>query len=692
MNARNNARIVTGPAPGTTSTSARPVTGPAPGSDATINATAKATGAAGEAVKRDAKPQGTADLNVAAVFSHHMVLQRHRPIPVFGHGKPGTQVHVRLFDAVSAASGNGATTGSNRKVASDNGMATDDIGTTTNDDRATLSAETGAAPIATVDPTTSSNTGAAPLAEASGKIRPDGSWRILLPPQEAGGPYTLEIGDLTGSRLVFHDVMIGEVWLASGQSNMEFELHSTREAAQAVAQSADPMLRFYNTPKSGDVSDDLLEAERESSWQACSPDTSGTMSAVAYYFADRLRRQFGADIPIGIIDCYIGGTSITCWMDQKTVESSDAGRPYWQRYQQALAGHTEQDFHDMTLAWKTRFDHWNAQIEAARAANPNVSWDELNANYGECPWPPPVTPHSQYRPTGAFTAMVARVAPYAVRGVLWYQGEEDAPYSASYATLLRQMIDLWRQMWRIGGNTVHGVSGYAAHCAELPFIIIQLPQWIDRATDEAHADPLDWPVIRETQWDAARDIPDVTTVCTIDCGEYDNIHPYDKRTVGERTAAMALHTMYGHRDIAAWGPEPVEILLESGPSHAAPGDGAVDGAAVLVRYRHADGLRFDGTVPGTGNTGGLDALSRIAGQSGFELAGEDGVFHDAAADIVYGSKAGGDNRGSGAIRVSCPEISRPTAIRYAWRSWGPAPVHNADGLPAIPFRSNVPQS
>lgn len=172
MNARNNARIVTGPAPGTTSTSARPMTGPAPGSDATTNATAKATG---EAVKRDAKPQDTADLNVAAVFSHHMVLQRHRPIPVFGHGKPGTQVHARLFDAVSAASGNGATTGSTGKVASDNGMATDNIGTTTDGGRTALSAETGAAPIATVDPTTSSDTGEAPLAEAGGEILPDRS-------------------------------------------------------------------------------------------------------------------------------------------------------------------------------------------------------------------------------------------------------------------------------------------------------------------------------------------------------------------------------------------------------------------------------------------------------------------------------------------------------------------------------------
>lgn len=476
-------------------------------------------------------------------------------------------------------------------------------------------------------------------------------------------------------------------------------------------------------------------------------------------------------MPIGIIDCYIGGTSITCWMDQKTAESSDAGRPYWQRCQHALAGHTEQDFREMTLAWKTKFDRWNAQIEAARTANPNVSWDELNAAYGECPWPPPVTPHSQYRPTGAFTVMVARIAPYAVRGVLWYQGEEDAPYSASYATLLRQMIAQWRRIWCIGTrdsetrceagtqsgrceqsarqcagrdaecDTEHAEQGaelggehdssaataanaasavcavrpkYAAHCAELPFIIIQLPQWIDRATAEAHADPLDWPVIRDTQWAASREIPSVATICTIDCGEFDNIHPYDKRTAGERTAAMVLDTMYGCREIAVWWPEPLAIRAVDGSAdYSADGcagggdgsDGSSDdserGGAVLVRYRHAAGLRFDGTVPGTTNADGLDAVSRSAEQSGFELAGADGVFHDAAARIVpdcavNGGKTGlfsepvtadsaasgttGDTagEGDGVIRVFRPDVPQPVAIRYAWKSRGPAPVHNAD--------------
>ena len=109
---------------------------------------------------------------------------------------------------------------------------------------------------------------------------------------------------------------------------------------------------------------------------------------------------------------------------------------------------------------------------------------------------------------------------------------------------------------------------YAAHCAELPFIIIQLPQWIDRATAEAHADPLDWPVIRDAQWAASREIPNVATVCTIDCGEFDNIHPYDKRTVGERTAAMALGTMYRCREIAVCGPEPLAIRAVDGSADA----------------------------------------------------------------------------------------------------------------------------
>ncbi len=232
---------------------------------------------------------------------------------------------------------------------------------------------------------------------------------------------------------------------------------------------------------------------------------------------------------------------------------------------------------------------------------------------------------------------------------------------------------------------------YAAHCAELPFIIIQLPQWIDRATAEAHADPLDWPVIRDAQWAASREIPSVATVCTIDCGEFDNIHPYDKRTVGERTAAMALGTMYRCREIAVCGPEPLAIRAVDGSAdYSADGcaggcagggdgsDGSSDdserGGAVLVRYRHAAGLRFDGTVPGTTNADGLDAVSRSAEQSGFELAGADGVFHDAAVQIVPDCAVHGGKTGPSAnrLRQIARRVTRHTTRRTARRVKAPA--------------------
>ena len=123
--------------------------------------------------------------------------------------------------------------------------------------------------------------------------------------------------------LVFHDVMVGEVWLAGGQSNMELELRNSEHADEALEDCADPLLRFYNVPKTGVIN---RNAENASSWQESSPENSGVMSAVAYYFARKLRSELDPDLPVGIVDCYIGGTSISCWMSEDALNSSDAGR------------------------------------------------------------------------------------------------------------------------------------------------------------------------------------------------------------------------------------------------------------------------------------------------------------------------------------------------------------------------------
>lgn len=211
-------------------------------------------------------------------------------------------------------------------------------------------------------------------------------------------------------------------------------------------------------------------------------------------------------------------------MSEDALNSSDAGRDYLTRYQRAIAGKTQQQFELETSEWQSQMDAWNAAVETVRQTNPNATSSELSEQCGTCPWPPPLTPTSQWRPCGPFHAMLERIMPYSLAGFLWYQGEEDEQYSGSYRELLGMMIGEWRALWS----------------ENLPFLIVQLPQWINGKTAADGNDPMRWPVLREAQWDAAQSIDNVYAICTIDCGEYDNIHPLDKRTPGERLANCAL--------------------------------------------------------------------------------------------------------------------------------------------------------
>ena len=196
-------------------------------------------------------------LHVAAIFASHMVLQRNKPIAVFGAlaaDCAGMEVVAEIHDF----------------------------------DGSLIAQE---------------------HAYSSQNVVKDGfsQWRVMLPAQPEGGPYTLRI--VAGNDAIeFDDVLIGEVWLAGGQSNMELELRNSEHADEALEDCADPLLRFYNVPKTGVIN---RNAENASSWQESSPENSGVMSAVAYYFARKLRSELDPDLPVGIVDCYIGGTSIS---------------------------------------------------------------------------------------------------------------------------------------------------------------------------------------------------------------------------------------------------------------------------------------------------------------------------------------------------------------------------------------------
>ncbi|PKU92621.1 9-O-acetylesterase [Bifidobacterium pseudolongum subsp. globosum] len=578
------------------------VTGIAPGASGVADG--------GECMSGAADHTRNGSLRVAAVFSDHMVLQRETPVAVFGTAPAGGRVVVDLMD-----------------------------------DQGVTVAQTMA------------------VAQAYGEHETEAPWLAILPALPASGPYTLRVSHET-NRLEFADVMIGEVWLAGGQSNMELELHTSEHGDEAIAAAADPLLRFYNTPKAGRIDE---SAEAASGWEpALAPQVAG-MSAIAYHFGARLRAELGANVAVGIIDCYIGGTSITSWMSRATLIGSDAGRPYVERYEAAIAGKTEEQMRAEADEWQTVFDQWNNNVAAMKEAHPGITQPQIDAEIGPCPWPPPVTPFSERRVSAPYEAMVRRVAPYTLRGFLWYQGEEDEAQCESYRELLGLLIEEWRTLWNLGGYAEPTV-GYQADAGAdaLPFIVVQLPQWIDGQVAARGEDPRHWPVIRAAQLDASEALDDVLLVCTMDCGEFDNIHPLDKATVGTRIADMALRGVYGRTDIEAESPRVVGVE-------------PADGGALDVTFTNARGLHWRGTTPDTMRTAAGETGARGAGESGFEIAGVDGVYVDASARILPGD---GERV---TVRVEAPHVDSPTAVRYAWKSWGPAPLFNGAELPALPY-------
>ena len=577
------------------------VTGIAPGASGVADG--------GECTSGAADRTRNGSLRVAAVFSDHMVLQRETPVAVFGAAPAGGRVVVDLMD-----------------------------------DQGVTVAQTMA------------------VAQAYGEHETEAPWLAILPALPASGPYTLRVSHET-NRLEFADVMIGEVWLAGGQSNMELELHTSAHGAEEITAADDPLLRFYNTPKAGRIDE---SAEAASGWEpALAPQVAG-MSAIAYHFGARLRAQLGADVAVGIIDCYIGGTSITSWMSRATLIGSDAGRPYVERYEAAIAGKTEEQMRAEADEWQTVFDRWNNSVAAMKEAHPGITQPQIDVEIGPCPWPPPVTPFSERRVSAPYEAMVRRVAPYTLRGFLWYQGEEDEAQCESYRELLGLLIEEWRTLWNLGGYAEPTV-GYQADAGAdaLPFIVVQLPQWIDGQVAARGEDPRHWPVIRAAQLDASETLNDVLLVCTMDCGEFDNIHPLDKTTVGTRIADMALRGVYGRADVEAESPRVAGVT---------PAPGALD-----VTFTNAQGLHWRGTTPDTMRAAAGATGARAVGESGFEIAGADGVYVDAGAQILPGD---GERV---TVRVEAPQVGSPTAVRYAWKSWGPAPLFNGAELPALPY-------
>jgi sialate O-acetylesterase len=616
---------------------------------------------------------------VSPIFGDNMVLQRGKPNTIWGWSKPGQIVHVEIAGR-------------------------------------TAKTVTGA----------------------------QGRWQLQIEPPAPGGPYTIKV--VGPQTVTFHEVLVGDVWLCGGQSNMEFGLPRARNGADEIKSANHPNIRLYIV--SQHVSYSRTEVP-QGSWKICSPQTvagGGGFSAVAYFFGQRIQKE--TNVPIGLIQDCVGGSPAEAWTSTAGLHQLKGFEPQLAEIQRLkrkggtaygnFIMHWYDDF-DIGLKGKgwaaIEFDDsaWNnVQIpggfrELGVADSPSVCWFRktillpdplppgratiylgviekmdtayINGNWvGASAWvenprvyqvkedilkpgknlvtvrvfktkpqggfatnaeglrlvlgdgtvvplagewkgavsvdarPPHPLPlgfeNWPTMPSVLFQGMIEPVAPLAITGAIWYQGEANAERAYQYRTLLPAMIADWRKLFGQG---------------DFPFYIVSLPAFM-RHNDKPVEDA--WAELREAQFRTARDVPNSGLAITIDTGEADNIHPSDKKLVGERLALVALAKHY-RKAIPYQGPtlKSVEHL---------PG-------GLRLRFDHVDG----GLVVKGGKL------------EEFSIAGKDHKWHWAEARIE------GD-----AIVLSSPMVSEPEAARYAWQSFPKATLYNGAGLPAVPFRTD----
>jgi sialate O-acetylesterase len=427
--------------------------------------------------------------------------------------------------------------------------------------------------------------------KAAGKtvVASDGKWSLSLdvPKAKTGDFSRYSIDIVNGaSWIALEDLLIGEVWFCSGQSNMEMIMQPlppwTRgvvDYEKEIASANHPGLRICKIVReTSDVVRDTLNAK----WSVCGPATVGPFSGVAYYFGRRLMREL--NIPVGMVVASYGGASCQAFMRRELLESDPVLRK----------NYLEPDI-----------------------ANPKVSQPHL-------------------RPSLIYNAIIHPLMKFSIRGILWYQGESNAGDINGYAYLNKRMIDAWREEFAQG---------------MLPFYFVQMTPYNwdkDKPASEQNPAANRYARFRETQ-ESILSHPNTGMVCTMDVGEPNDIHPIDKRPVGERLAGLALARDYGKR------------VTQSGPRFHSM---KVKGDRVIVDFEKS------------GLTGALRTRDGDAPRH-FFLSGADSSFHPASATIK-GKR----------IELRSAEVRKPVAVRYAFTNYPVTNLENGEGWPVFPFRTD----
>ncbi len=395
-----------------------------------------------------------------------------------------------------------------------------------------------------------------------------GKWMVKLAELKAGGPFSLTIEGK--NKVEVSDVLVGEVWVCSGQSNMEWTLNKAAEFEAAKASANDPMLRLYTVPKA--VSDEPLdtikrkESPGERAWLSSDADSAAKFSAVGYFFGRDLRKALG--VPVGLIHTSWGGTAAEAWTSRKTLESNPDFKVLLENYAKSLE----------------RFPEANAKFKIAQAEYRKKAAQAKAEGKSVPPAPrAPVGPNSPHV-AALYNAMLAPLQPYAIRGATWYQGEANAGRAYQYRSLLPAMIQDWRNAWGQGDFT---------------FLIVQLAPYqkiVNQPGESA------WAELREAQLMTTHALPKVGMAVITDVGEENDVHPKKKEPVGARLALAALAITYD------------KPVVGSGPEYSSM---EVKGDRAILRFKNV----------------GQGLVAKDGPLKGFAIAGEDHHFVSADAEI-----------------------------------------------------------
>jgi sialate O-acetylesterase len=340
-----------------------------------------------------------------------------------------------------------------------------------------------------------------------------GHWKLVLQTPSAGGPYQININGENSIQL--NDVLIGEVWLCSGQSNMTFPLKYSDSAKQEIAKADFPTIRYFGVKHQ--YGEELFN-DCKGEWQITTPQTAASFSAVAYYFAKKIQKQL--NVPIGIICSAWGGTPAEAWTPIDILQNVYSLHYFLQRWKE-IPHIVEAD----SIKYHLAVQQWEEQ---KKSGNDTRKPDEpRDYYYYSKPW---------CEPASLFNGMIHPLIPFCFKGILWYQGESNVSESDLYQNLFTSLIKSWRKLWRDEGNQ-----------DQLPFYFVQIAPFGYGNLDAAAK-------LRQAQYDVIKTVDNTGMAVTIGLGDMNNIHFTHKKEVGERLAFIALAKSYAYKNVVFKGP------------------------------------------------------------------------------------------------------------------------------------------